>query len=176
MSVFLIAAVTTIAVVMGFCVFRNKKKGIESRASDIQIGAQESAGHYGDWFDSLLGPGDDNEVTKEEEPKDTVLKLENRSWWRVSRYTVLSYLFIIVVAIFIFILSMLSYSAYNGRKHLEQAQTDSLRMEREKSNQLFLDNEEARKDLLEAKLDSIDLHIQALKPVKNTSSRKKQKK
>lgn len=177
MRVLLIAAVSFLALAVGLQVFMKKRKVKESSTTDSGDGLENDNRSLENLFDSMIEPGtDDNTPSEDSKAKETKLVLENRSWWDVSGSTVIFYSSIIVVSALIFFLSMLSNSAYNDRKEKEQSVIDSLRTEKEKINQLSLERDEARMHIIDAKLDSINLHIQSLKPAKKVAPKTKQQK
>lgn len=178
MGLLLFVAVSAIAAVVGMCLI-NKRKAKESGVTDSTIANDSDNQSLDVLFDAMLESGsDDNLEPKNRENKDTVLRLEDRSWWSKSSSLVISYSLILIVAVLVFVLSMLTHSAYNSRKQIEQDRADSVRMEKVNYLQLYLDNEEAQMSSLGAKIDSVDKHIRDLKTVTKTTPKiqKKQSK
>lgn len=113
-------------------------------------------------YETLLVPDTNTGTSSDDKPKDVVVKLKNRSFWSVYGSLIISSFIILAFAASVVAVSITSHKAYSNRKIMEEKRNSTEQAAKIKEQQ---DYERFHVHELADRLDSIDVHINAMKPV-----------
>lgn len=115
-------------------------------------------------YETLLEPDTEVGSPIDEKPQKVVVKLKDRSFWSVHGSLIISSFIIIAFALCIVVVSIATHKTYSDREAMEEHRDSTEQAAKMKEQ---LDNEKLQMLELTNRLDSLDVHIKALKPDPN---------
>lgn len=111
-------------------------------------------------YETLLEP-ETEAPPADEKPKIVVVNLKDRSFWSVHGSLIISSFIIVAFALCVVAVSIATQKAYSGRKAMEEHRDSTEQAAKMNEQQ---DNEKLQMLELTNRLDSLDVHVKALKP------------
>lgn len=162
------------AIGIGTFVFLRKKLSKDnSKQEESTDTVTDDATRLDRVYETLLEPDTEVSAPSDEKTKNVVVKLIDRSFWSVYGSLIISSFIIVAFALCTVAVSIATQNAYSDRKEMEENRNATEQAAKIKEQE---DYEKLQTHGLTDRLDSIDVHIKALKPVPKPVVKKKKSK
>lgn len=164
----ILAGVATIVTAAVLFVFHKKRQSRKATNAQQDASGKNNVNYIELPFDSLLDEADDSRQTKDNSKnskQNVEFVIKDRTFWSLHGFHIIASFVFFVLAIFVSVISIESHQAYSARKEAESEQRNAiLSVEQAEMKQKESRYEKAIEDIT-SRLDSIDAHTKALKPM-----------